>query len=112
MVFTADDVISRVEGLSSDSLYLCIEEGWITPTLRRGTAYFAEIDIVRLELIQNMQMDLEINAEAIPVILSLIDQIHGLRHKLHSLADAVRAQSDDVQQAVLDTLRQEASRTE
>lgn len=108
MVFTEDDVISKVDGLGPESLYLCIEEGWIKPIQEKDKVYFAEIDIVRLQLIINLQVDLEINRESVPVILSLLDQIHGLRHKLRSLADAVGAQPDDVQRAVLRALEGES----
>ncbi len=101
MVFTEDDVISGVEGLSSEHLCMCIEEGWVKPIQTQGRVYFAEIDIVRLQLIVNLQLDLSINAESIPIILSLIDQVHGLRHELHSLANAVGAQPADIQQAIL-----------
>ncbi len=101
MTFTEDEVISRVEGLSVEHLCFCIEEGWINPKQTKGQSYFAEIDIVRLQFILNLQTDLSIDAESMPIILSLIDQVHGLRDKLYSLANAVSEQPIDVQQAIL-----------
>ena len=104
MVFTEDDVIAKVERLSPEHLYMCIDEGWINPKQTQGRAYFADIDIVRLQLILNLQIDLSINAESIPIILSLIDQVHGLRHKLRSLAEAIGEQPEDIQQVILQTM--------
>jgi len=104
MVFTEDDVIAKVEGLSPKHLYKCIDEGWIKPKKNQGRVYFADIDIVRLQLILNLQLDLSINTESIPIILSLIDQVHGLRHKLRFLADAIGEQPEDIQQMILQTV--------
>jgi hypothetical protein len=35
-----------------------------------------------------------VNDEGIPVILNLVDQLHGLRRALHEVLSAVRAQAE------------------
>lgn len=44
-------------------------------------------------------------SEAVPVVLSLLDQIHGLRRELRDLAGAVDAQPEDIRHAIIKAFR-------
>jgi len=100
MIMTEQDVMTRVRGLTQSELHLCIERGWIKPTLSPEGRCFDEIDLARLHFIRHLQRDLEANEEAVPIVLSLLDQIHGLRHALKAVTVAVEAQEEGVRQAV------------
>ena len=41
-----------------------------------------------------------------PLVLSLLDQIYGLRRQMNALTAALRQQPDDVREAILDLLDQ------
>jgi chaperone modulatory protein CbpM len=47
--------------------------------------------MARAQLIQDLRRDLGVNDEAIPIILDLIDQVHGLRRLLRGLVGERRA---------------------
>ncbi|MCC3306432.1 chaperone modulator CbpM [Sneathiella sp. HT1-7] len=101
-MISEQDVVEQLQGVSPTRLRVWIKRGWVSPTKTGTVYYFREIDVARLDLIRQLQMDMAINNEAVPVVLSLIDQIHGLRYELKTLARAVEAQHEDVQSAILD----------
>jgi chaperone modulatory protein CbpM len=43
---------------------------------------------------------MEVNDEVMPLILSLVDQVYGLRRELRRLALAVKEQPEDVRRAI------------
>jgi chaperone modulatory protein CbpM len=53
-----------------------------------------------------MRRDLAIDADAVPVVLSLLDQLYGLRRELGALCGAVAAQPAAVRQAIEAALRE------
>ena len=94
------DVLATFADLRVETLYVWIERGWIAPGRGREGYRFREIDVARLKLIREFSTELDLGDDAMDVVLPLLDQIHGLRHQLHRLADAVNAQPEDVRHAV------------
>ena len=45
----------------------------------------SEIDIARARLIHDLKNNIGVNDEAVPLILDLIDQLHGLRRAMRNL---------------------------
>ncbi len=95
------EVITLVQGLTIRRLRIWVKRGWIVPVEKTQCLEFSDIDIARLHLIAQLKTDLALNDEAIPIVLSLIDQVHGLRYELRSLARAVEAQQESVQREIL-----------
>ena len=87
-----DDVLRIFSELRRETLHIWIRRGWLSPARQGGHYRFAEIDVARLRLIIEFRSDLELDDDALDVVLPLLDQLHGLRRELHRLADAVRAQ--------------------
>lgn len=98
---TESEVVRHIQGITRRHLRLWVGRGWVTPIERAGNHNYSEIDIARLQLIRQLKIDMAVNNEAIPIVLSLIDQLHGLRYELRSLAQAVETQHDDIQRAIL-----------
>lgn len=85
---TFDDILARFE-VSRTDVTMWIEEGWIEPQ-RDGDAFvFDEADTARIGLIVELKRDLEIDDSAMPVVLSLLDQLHAARAALKRIASAV-----------------------
>jgi chaperone modulatory protein CbpM len=85
---TLDDILSQFE-LSRADVTMWIEEGWIEPERKDDTFVFDEADTARVGLILEFKRDLEIDDSAIPVVLSLLDQLHAARAALTRIAAAV-----------------------
>ena len=67
-----------------------IEAGWLIPQHAGRDRRFSEIDVARAQLIHDLRQDFGVNDEAVPIILDLLDQMHGLRRTLAELLDVVR----------------------
>ena len=76
-----------------------------TPKARPGSTSFREIDVARVRLIHELRHDLGVDDEALPVVLSLVDQLYATRRQMHRLRRAVeQAAPDEVRQAILGVL--------
>lgn len=93
------DVVARVQRLTVTRLRVWVGQGWIKPA-GQTTQDFSEADLARATLICNLEDELGFAEEDVPVLLSLIDQIHGLRSQLKGLLDALDDLPDDVRATV------------
>jgi len=94
------EVLGRFTRLRRATLHVWIERGWVTPERGQQGYQFREIDVARVRLIYEFSTELELDEDAIGVVLPLLDQVHGLRHQLRRLADAVSAQPEDVRRRI------------
>ena len=62
--------------------------------------------MARVRLILELRSDLHINDDALPAVLSLIDQVYGLRRELRSLARAVENEEADVRRRIVQFMAQ------
>lgn len=81
-------------------LRLWVREGWLAPVHTDDGFLFDETDVARARLVCQLRDDLEITDSGIPVVLHLLDQVHGLRRELRALAHVVDQQPDDVRQRI------------
>ena len=94
MTITIDVLIAQVSGLTREELEHWIANDWVRPEAagsEGGDYRFHEIDVARVRLIQELHHDLRINEEALPVVLSLLDQLYEQRRRLRALNDAIVA---------------------
>src|SRR3984893_6555312 len=90
--------------LDAQALEAWVEAGWLLPRQHGATRDFSEVDLARAQLIQDLGR-LGANDEAIPVILDLIDQVHGLRRTLRDLLSAIHAQPEAMRRWIVADLR-------
>ncbi|MEQ9332112.1 chaperone modulator CbpM [Thalassobaculum sp.] len=101
-------VVARVRGLSEERLLLWVDEGLVCPDVRQGGLVFAEVDVARLRLLVTLEAELGVEPDTVPVVVDLLDQIHGLRRALRTLGEAVARQPEPVRaeiRAALTVLR-------
>ncbi|MGE4220170.1 MAG: chaperone modulator CbpM [Alphaproteobacteria bacterium] len=110
MTLTETQVLARIERLSVTRLQSWIEMGCVRPAAGRDAAAYSEADLARLRLLCELVDDLAIDEAALPVVLSLLDQVHGLRRQLRLLAEAVEQQPAAVRNAVARHMRGLAER--
>jgi chaperone modulatory protein CbpM len=95
-----DELLIRLRGLDRRELVRWVENRWVLPERRAETWVFHEVDVARVELIFEIRRDFAIDDEAMPLVLSLLDQVYGLRRQMRRLCDAVAAQPDEIRDAI------------
>lgn len=95
MRFTESHVVAVVRRLTAARLHAFVEAGCIAPAEVAGERVFGEAELARLELLCELADDFELDTEALALVMSLIDQLHGLRHEMRSLARAIGEQPDE-----------------
>ena len=61
-----------------------IAAGWLLPKAIEESQ-LSDIDVARAHLIQDLKSTFGVNDEGIPLILDLIDQLHGVRQAMREL---------------------------
>lgn len=109
MMLREGDVVARVERITVRRLRTWVSRGWIQPSGEGETIAFTEADVARVSLIRDLRDTLEIHEEEVPVILSLIDQIHGLRYELKSLVTVIDTLPEDVRAEIKARLKEKGA---
>lgn len=94
------EVVRVVTGLKRAELRRWVAAGWVAPQREDGEPRYREIDVARLQMIVQVRHDMRIAEEGMPLVLSLVDQVYGLRNELRRLAEAIEAQPEPVRQAI------------
>jgi chaperone modulatory protein CbpM len=87
--------------LTQIELTTWVERGWVMPDAGEGGLIFHEIDVARVRLILDLRRGMDVAEDAMPLVLSLLDQVYELRSRLKSVLRVVETQPRDVQLAVL-----------
>lgn len=88
-------VLARLPALDEQELYAWMAQDWVRPTRQGPELLFADIDVARLTLILELR-ELEIGTGAMPVVLSLLDQMHQQRREMRRAAAALRQAGIDL----------------
>ena len=95
MMINRTDFLYRTR-LDDATLEVWIAEEWLAPLRTEADMSFSEADLARAALIRELQHDIGVNREGVGVILSLLDQLHGLRRALAGKLDrAANASTHD-----------------
>lgn len=87
-MLTEQDLIARVSRLTVTRLRVFVSQGLIKPVDQVRQSY-TEADLARAALICNLEDELGFDEEDVPVLLNLIDQIHGLRSELRGFIEVI-----------------------
>jgi chaperone modulatory protein CbpM len=98
-MLTERDLLARVHRLTVTRLRVWVSQGWIKPADERAQSY-SEADLARAALICNLEDELGFAEEDVPVLLNLIDQIHGLRAELKTVLEALEGLPEDARKRV------------
>jgi chaperone modulatory protein CbpM len=82
-------LITQFSGLDRADLERWIARAWVRPEGDPGHYVFREIDVARVRLIRELRDDLQVNEEALPVVLSLLDQLYDQRRRMRELSAAL-----------------------
>jgi len=108
-----EGVLALFSDVEISELTAWVERGWVQPEPGDGENWvFHEIDVARVRLIYDLRRDLDVAEEAVPLVLSLLDQVYELRCKLRGVLNALESQPRDVQQAILSRLQRRGDETD
>jgi len=96
-----DDLVEMISALQRSDLEAWISEQLVVPEHDLETFLFTDMECARVRLICTLHYELEIDADTLPVVLSLVDQLYATRRNLLSLTAAVAAQDQSIQAAII-----------
>lgn len=97
--------LSQSFGLAEAEIHRWVELRWLRPEGEAGAWVFQAVDVARIRLIVELRA-LALDEEAMPVVLSLLDQLHATRRRLRLLQQAVgEVAPEGVSEAVRERLR-------
>jgi len=88
-MITLDDLLRVVTGVRAEDLRLWIANEWVRPQGGPGDYRFEDIDVARVRLIVVLHYELAIDSEALPVVLSLLDQLHDTRRQMQRVMEVM-----------------------
>lgn len=94
--YSETEVAAQVEGMTVARLRTWVSAHCLAPTEREGRLAFDDADVARARLLAELADDFGMDEDAAGMVLSLIDQIHGLRHRLRDLGSALADEPAEV----------------
>jgi len=104
MTLTEEELIEAISRLTSDRLTEYLAAEIVIPEQSDDGVVYHSIDVARLELACELHEQYDMEADALSMMISLIDQMHGLRAELREVLNAVEAQPDPVRQQLIEVI--------
>ena len=84
-------VVAEQYGVHPQTLRLYEREGLITPSRSaKGTRYYTEEDVERLELILNLTRDLGVNLAGVEIILNMREKMNRMQREFENFIQYIR----------------------
>ncbi len=99
--YSESETVTMISRLTGVQLASYVKAEFVSPALSESGPVFAPADLARIELICDLAENFDLEEDALGVVLSLIDQLHGVRAELRNLARAVEAQPDEVRTRIV-----------
>ena len=101
---TEDQLIEAITRLTSDRLTEYLAAEIVIPEQSEQGLVYQTIDVARLELACELHDQYDMEADALSMMISLIDQMHGLRAELREVLNAVEAQPEPVREQLIEII--------
>lgn len=112
MTLRVDAIVALFPDLDRSELTLWVVRRWVEPEIEPGADVgdeaswrFDDIDVARVRMIYDLRRDLGLTTDALPLVLSLLDQVYELRCAIHRVADVLEEQPGEVRSAIRGALR-------
>ena len=104
--YTEQETITSVTRLTRGRLTSYVRHEFLYPTQSEAGPVFDAADLARIELICDLTEQFDLEGDALGVVLSLIDQLHGVRGELRRVMVAVEAQPDNVRGSIIAAMKE------
>ena len=102
-----EEIYTSIAELKREDLEAWVDEALVAPEEREGELVLSDLACARIRLICTLHYDMDIETNALPVILDLIDQLHETRGRLDTISRAVMVQDAEIRAAILAVVRGE-----
>lgn len=106
-LYTEDQLIASVTRLTQTRLTAYVGQAYLCPAQSEDGLVYSPADLARAELICDLVEQFNLQDDALGVVLSLIDQLHGVRGELQRVMDAIDRQPSAIQAEIQAILAQE-----
>lgn len=104
---TEKELLALVEALERGTLEDWVARGFVRPGQGDDGSDYDDSDVARVRLLCSLRDDLAVNDEALPVVVSLLDQMYSLRRALQAMTTALGTEAPDVRTRVTRSVRTE-----
>lgn len=87
--YTLIETLAELPEMTREQLENYIRSGVVQPVHSPGGPRFREVDIARLQLVVDLSEGYHLDEDALMLVLSLVDQLHGLRGDMRAILDAI-----------------------
>lgn len=94
-------ILAQFERLERHVLVAWIDDGVVAPEQDAEGYLFEPADAARVALACDLHYRMGLDHASLPIILSLVDQLHDTRRHLRALARAVATQPHEVRTAIV-----------
>jgi chaperone modulatory protein CbpM len=98
--YSETQIVAAVASLTRAKLSAFVAAEIVTPVQTEAGPAYRQIDRVRLELLCELSDGFDLDEDALGVIISLIDQLHGVRSDLRAVLAAVEREDEAVRRRI------------
>ena len=102
--YSEDETIAVVALLTRTRLTAFIEAEMVMPLHSDAGLVFRQVDLARLELLCELSEHFDLSEDALEIVISLVDQLHGTRAELRALAEAIEAELPEIRARIGEAL--------
>lgn len=104
--YTLTETLSVIEDLDHAQLDRYIRAGVVVPVQSETGPLFRELDLARLHLVVDLTEGYHLDEEALGLVMSLVDQLHGLRGDMRAMLDAVAREPTETRMRLKAAIRE------
>lgn len=102
--YTEDEALAAVARLDRPRLTAFVQTRVVQPIQTPHGPAFAQLDLSRMELACELCDDFDLDEDALAMVLSLVDQLHGMRGQMMRMLDALGREPEEVRARIRDRL--------
>jgi chaperone modulatory protein CbpM len=92
---TIDEALRRLRHeVDRMTIETYVEHAWIQPHPGAEGWDFEDIDIARIDLVTHLRRDMDVNDEAMDLVLSLLDQLYDMKSRVRRIRGAVEGRPE------------------
>ncbi len=103
--YSEEQVVTSITRLTPSQLTTYVRHEFLRPAQSETGPVYTAADLARIELICDLDEQFNLQGDALGVVLSLIDQLHGVRSELRRVMSAIEAQPEDLRGRIIAALK-------